>query len=230
MEENLIVMRPIGHIRTDFATKFGVPRQSGLVPSLTGRVVFAPEFRSREAVRGLEEFSHIWLLWQFSGAVRPDAPFSPTVRPPRLGGNTRAGVFASRSPFRPNSIGLSCVELVGIDCDDAEGPVLVVRGADLMDGTPILDVKPYIPYADSRPEARGGFTDSVAPRRVRCVIPDELLQKVPEDRRAALTGVLEQDPRPTYQDDPGRVYGFGFAGLEVRFSVSDGVLTVTEIL
>ena len=230
MEENLIVMRPIGHIRTDFATKFGVPRQSGLVPSLTGRVVFAPEFRSREAVRGLEEFSHIWLLWQFSGAVRPDAPFSPTVRPPRLGGNTRVGVFASRSPFRPNSIGLSCVELAGIDWDDAEGPVLVVRGADLMDGTPILDVKPYIPYADSRPEARGGFTDSVAPRRVRCVIPDELLQKVPEDRRAALTGVLEQDPRPTYQDDPGRVYGFGFAGLEVRFSVSDGVLTVTEIL
>ena len=230
MEENLIVMRPIGHIRTDFATKFGVPRQSGLVPSLTGRVVFAPEFRSREAVRGLEEFSHIWLLWQFSGAVRPDAPFSPTVRPPRLGGNTRVGVFASRSPFRPNSIGLSCVELAGIDCDDAEGPVLVVRGADLMDGTPILDVKPYIPYADSRPEARGGFTDSVAPRRVRCVIPSELLQKVPEDRRAALTGVLEQDPRPTYQDDPGRVYGFGFAGLEVRFSVSDGVLTVTEIL
>ncbi len=230
MEENLIVMRPIGHIRTDFATKFGVPRQSGLVPSLTGRVVFAPEFRSREAVRGLEEFSHIWLLWQFSGAVRPDAPFSPTVRPPRLGGNTRVGVFASRSPFRPNSIGLSCVELAGIDCDDAEGPVLVVRGADLMDGTPILDVKPYIPYADSRPEARGGFTDSVAPRRVRCVIPGELLQKVPEDRRAALTGVLEQDPRPTYQDDPGRIYGFGFAGLEVRFSVSDGVLTVTEIL
>ena len=193
-------------------------------------MVFAPEFRSREAVRGLEEFSHIWLLWQFSGAVRPDAPFSPTVRPPRLGGNTRVGVFASRSPFRPNSIGLSCVELAGIDWDDAEGPVLVVRGADLMDGTPILDVKPYIPYADSRPEARGGFTDSVAPRRVRCVITDELLQKVPEDRRAALTGVLEQDPRPTYQDDPGRVYGFGFAGLEVRFSVSDGVLTVTEIL
>ena len=230
MEEPAIVMRPVAHIRTDFASKFGVPRQSGLVPSLTGRVVFEPEFRSREAVRGLEEFSHIWLLWQFSQAVRPDAPFSPTVRPPRLGGNARVGVFASRSPFRPNSIGLSCVELAGIDLDDPEGPVLLVRGADLMDGTPILDVKPYLPYADSRPEARGGFTDSVAPRRVRCVIPDGLLRKVPEEKRAALIGVLEQDPRPTYQDDPQRVYGFRFAGLEVRFTVAEGVLSVTEIL
>ncbi len=230
MEEPAIVMRPVAHIRTDFASKFGVPRQSGLVPSLTGRVVFEPEFRSREAVRGLEEFSHIWLLWQFSQAVRPDAPFSPTVRPPRLGGNARVGVFASRSPFRPNSIGLSCVELAGIDLDDPEGPVLLVRGADLMDGTPILDVKPYLPYADSRPEARGGFTDSVAPRRVRCVIPDGLLRKVPEEKRAALIGVLEQDPRPTYQDDPQRVYGFRFTGLEVRFTVAEGVLSVTEIL
>lgn len=230
MEEPAIVMRPVAHIRTDFASKFGVPRQSGLVPSLTGRVVFEPEFRSREAVRGLEEFSHIWLLWQFSQAVRPDAPFSPTVRPPRLGGNARVGVFASRSPFRPNSIGLSCVELAGIDLDNPEGPVLLVRGADLMDGTPILDVKPYLPYADSRPEARGGFTDSVAPRRVRCVIPDGLLRKVPEEKRAALIGVLEQDPRPTYQDDPQRVYGFRFTGLEVRFTVAEGVLSVTEIL
>lgn len=229
MEENNILMRPIGRIRTDFASKFGVPRQSGLVPSLTGRVVFAPEFRSREAVRGLEEFSHIWLLWQFSQAVRPDAPFSPTVRPPRLGGNTRVGVFASRSPFRPNSIGLSCVELSGIDFDDPEGPVLLVRGADLMDGTPILDVKPYLPYADSRPEAKGGFTDSICARQVRCVIPDELLSKIPEDKRAALIGVLEQDPRPTYQDDPERVYGFGFAGREIRFTAADGVLTVKEI-
>ena len=230
MEEPAIVMRPVAHIRTDFASKFGVPRQSGLVPSLTGQVVFEPEFRSREAVRGLEEFSHIWLLWQFSQAVRPDAPFSPTVRPPRLGGNARVGVFASRSPFRPNSIGLSCVELAGIDLEDPEGPVLLVRGADLMDGTPILDVKPYLPYADSRPEARGGFTDSVAPRRVRCVIPDGLLRKVPEEKRAALIGVLEQDPRPTYQYDPERVYGFRFAGLEVRFTVAEGVLSVTEIL
>ena len=228
--EDTIIMRPIGHIRTDFASKFGVPRQSGLVPSLMGRVVFTPEFRSREAVRGLEEFSHIWLLWQFSQAVRPEASFSPTVRPPRLGGNARVGVFASRSPFRPNSIGLSCVEQAGVDFDDPEGPVLLVKGADLMDGTPILDVKPYIPYADSRPEAKGGFTDTVSARQVRCVIPEDLLAKVPEDKRAALIGVLEQDPRPTYQDDPERVYGFGFAGLEVRFTAADGVLTVKEIL
>ena len=230
MDESAIVMRPIARIRTDFASKFGVPRQSGLVPSLAGQVVFEPAFRAREAVRGLEEFSHIWLLWQFSGAVRPGAPFSPTVRPPRLGGNTRVGVFASRSPFRPNNIGLSCVELAGIDYDDPEGPLLLVRGADLMDGTPILDVKPYIPYADSRPEARGGFTDAVSARLARCVIPDELLSRVPEDKRASLIGVLEQDPRPTYQDDPSRVYGFGFAGLEIRFTAADGVLTVTEIL
>ena len=230
METDPILIRPVAFIRTDFASKFGVPRQSGLVPSLTGRVVFVPEFRSREAVRGLEEFSHIWLLWQFSRAVRPEAPFSPTVRPPRLGGNERVGVFASRSPFRPNNSGLSCVELAGIDCADRDGPVLLVRGADLMDGTPILDVKPYIPYADSRPEARGGFTDSVQARHVRCVISDELLSRVPADRREALIGVLEQDPRPTYQDDPERVYGFGFAGREIRFTAADGVLTVTDIL
>ena len=160
MENNEIVMRPIAHIRTDFATKFGVPRQSGLVPSLTARIVFEPEYRSAEAVRGIEEFSHVWLLWQFSAAVRADAPFSPTVRPPRLGGNVRVGVFASRSPFRPNSIGLSCMELAGVDHDSPEGPVLIVRGADLMDRTPVLDIKPYVPYADAHPEARGGFTNS----------------------------------------------------------------------
>jgi len=227
MENNSITVRPIAHIRTDFATKFGVPRQSGLVPSLTGRVVFEPAYRSADAVRGLEGFSHIWLLWHFSAGAENE-PFSLTVRPPRLGGNVRVGVFASRSPFRPNRIGLSCVELARIDYDDPEGPVLVVRGADLMDGTPILDVKPYVPYADAHPEASGGFTN-LPFRRVRCEIPEELLQKLPEDKREALRGVLEEDPRPSYQDDPARVYGFGFAGREVKFRVSDGVLTVIDI-
>ena len=227
MENKPISMRPVARIRTDFATKFGVPRQSGLVPSLKGRVVFEPAYRSADAVRGLEGFSHIWLLWHFSAGAENE-PFSPTVRPPRLGGNVRVGVFASRSPFRPNRIGLSCVELEGIDFDAPEGPVLVVRGADLMDGTPILDIKPYVPYADAHPEAAGGFTN-LPFRRVRCEIPEELLQKLPEDKRQALRGVLEEDPRPSYQDDPARVYGFGFAGREIRFRVDGGVLTVVDI-
>ena len=225
-----ILMRPVARICSDFASKFGIPRQSGLVPSLEARVVFEKEYRDPDALRGIEGYSHLWLLWQFSAAVRPaDAPFSPTVRPPRLGGNERVGVFASRSPFRPNSIGLSCVELERVDGDDPEGPVLVVRGADLMDGTPILDIKPYVPYADSRPGAKGGFTDSTAARTVRCVFPPELIELIPEAKREALIGVLEQDPRPSYQDDPERVYGFGFAGREIRFRVADGVLTVTEV-
>lgn len=230
MSGEQIVIRPIAHIRTDFAGKFGVPRQSGLVPSLLGRVVFVPEFRSADAVRGLEDFSHIWLLWQFSAAVREGAPFSPTVRPPRLGGNTRMGIFATRSPFRPNNLGLSCVELKEIEYTANEGPVLRVRGADLMDGTPIVDVKPYIPYADSRPEARGGFTDTAAPRALRCRIPEELLSQIPPDKRDALRGVLEQDPRPSYQTDPDRVYGFGFAGLEIKFRVKDGTAIVVDIV
>ena len=230
MENNAILMRPIARISTDFQSKFGVPRQSGLVPELTARITFAPEFRSKDAVRGLEEFSHIWLLWQFSAAVREGAPFSPTVRPPRLGGNERVGVFASRSPFRPNNIGLSCVALAEIDLDCPEAPVLAVRGADLMDGTPILDIKPYIPYADCRPEASGGFTDTVTARHLRVVIPPATAARIPADKLASLRGVLAQDPRPTYQDDPDRVYGFGFAGMEVKFTVADGVLTVTDIL
>ena len=228
MADREIVMRPVAHIRSDFAGKFGIPRQSGLVPELTGRVMFVPEFRSAEAVRGLEAFSHVWLLWQFSEAARPDAPFSPTVRPPRLGGNVRVGVFASRSPFRPNSIGLSCVRLLDVDLDDPEGPVLVVGGADLMDGTPILDVKPYVPYADAHPEATEGFTSAPA-RTAKCVFPAELLEKVPEEKRAALIGVLGQDPRPSYQEDPDRIYGFAFAGQEIRFRVADGVLTVLSV-
>ena len=229
MKNNEIVMRPVAHIRTDFTTKFGVPRQAGLVPELLAKVVFEPEFRSADAVRGLEEFSHVWLLWQFSAAVREGEPFSPTVRPPRLGGNARVGVFASRSPFRPNHIGISSLPLERIDFDDPEGPVLYVRGADLMDGTPILDVKPYIAYADSHPEASAGFT-SALPRTVRCSFPPELLIRVPEEKRAALIGVLEGDPRPSYQDDPERVYGFGFAGQEIRFRVKDGELTVTDVI
>ena len=230
MDAPEIIMRPVAHIRSDFASKFGIPRQSGLVPSLTARVVFEEEFCNPEALRGIEGYSHLWLLWRFSASVPPaDAPFSPTVRPPRLGGNVRVGVFASRSPFRPNSIGLSCVELEKVDFDDPEGPVLVVRGADLMDGTPILDIKPYVPYADSRPEASGGFTDRVAARTVRCVFPPDLLDRVPQDKREALVGVLEQDPRPSYQDDPERTYGFGFAGREIRFRVTDGILTVTDV-
>lgn len=222
-----IVMRPVARIHTDFPTKFGVPRQSGLVPELRARVVFEPGYRAAEAVRGLEGFSHIWLLWYFSASARTEG-FSPTVRPPRLGGNVRVGVFATRSPFRPNGIGLSCVRLLDIDCDAADGPALIVGGADLMDGTPILDVKPYVLYADAHPEAEEGFT-SAAARTAEVIFPPEKLALVPEDRREALLGVLAQDPRPSYQDDPERVYGFGFAGLEIRFRVAEGLLTVLDV-
>ena len=224
MEQHSI--KVIARIRSDFKTKFGVPRQSGLVEALRARIVFEPEYRNADALRGIEGFSHLWLIWQFSEAVRED--WSPTVRPPRLGGNKRVGVFASRSPFRPNHIGLSCVKLERIEYT-GEGPVLIVRGADLMDGTPILDVKPYLPYADSRPDAAGGFTDAVSARVLHAEIPEELLRCVPEEKREPLREVLEQDPRPSYQDDPERVYGFGFAGMEVRFRASNGVLTVLDI-
>lgn len=220
-------MEPIAHIRSDFATKFGVPRQAGLVKELRAGVVFAPPFRAPETLRGIEGFSHLWLIWEFS--ENRGRGWSPTVRPPRLGGNRRLGVFATRSPFRPNPIGLSCVKLEGVEWDTAEGPVLHVSGADLLDGTPILDIKPYVPYADCHPEAVGGFAGSAPEGTLAVDIPPELLSRVPPDRRAALTGVLAQDPRPSYQDDPGRVYGFGFAGLEVRFTVRDGVLAVTDI-
>lgn len=223
MEEHTI--KVIARIRSDFKTKFGVPRQSGLVEALRARVVFEPEYRDSEALRGIEGFSHLWLIWQFSAAVREG--WSPTVRPPRLGGNERMGVFATRSPFRPNAIGLSCVRLEGVE-QTAEGAVLVVSGADLMDGTPIYDVKPYLPYADCKPEASGGF----APQRgaeLAVEIPEALLARVPEGKRAALTGVLAQDPRPPYQNDPQRVYGMEFAGQNVRFQVAEGVLTVVEV-
>ena len=219
-------MKPIAHIHSDFATKFGIPRQSGVVGSLQAEIVFEPEFRSRDAVRGLEAFSHIWLIWEFSENVRAD--WSPTVRPPRLGGNVRMGVFATRSPFRPNPIGLSCVRLEGIDFSDTRGPVLHVAGADLMDGTPIYDVKPYLPYADAHPEALGGFAPSPK-ETIEVECPPELLQKLPEGQREALLGVLAQDPRPRYQADASRVYGLEFGGYEVKFTVSDQTLTVTDI-
>ena len=217
----------IARIRSDFATKFGVPRQSGLVDALESTIVFEPEYRNADALRGLEGFSHIWLIWVFDKAVRD--PWSPTVRPPRLGGNTRMGVFATRSPFRPNPIGLSCVRLAGIE-ETAEGTVLRIRGADLMDGTPILDIKPYIPYADCKPEALGGFASAPAGETLEVLIPEGLLLRIPENRRESLRGVLAQDPRPHYHDDPERIYGFGFGGMEVKFRVAGNVLTVTDIL
>ncbi|WP_295753575.1 tRNA (N6-threonylcarbamoyladenosine(37)-N6)-methyltransferase TrmO [uncultured Oscillibacter sp.] len=220
-------MSAIAHIRSDFAGKFGVPRQSGLVESLEALVVFEPEYRDPAALRGLEGFSHLWLVWVFHQAVRQR--WSPTVRPPRLGGNARLGVFATRSPFRPNPIALSAVTLAGVEETREWGAVLRVRGADLVDGTPILDIKPYLPYADCRPEASGGFASAPAGETLAVDFPPELLERIPPERREALRSVLALDPRPRYQEDPGRVYGFGFAGLEVRFTVEGEVLRVREV-
>ena len=221
-----LTLHIIARIHSDFPTKFGIPRQSALVPELKSRIVFEPEYRDENALRGIEQFTHLWLIWNFSESKG----WSPTVRPPRLGGNTRLGVFATRSPFRPNPIGLSVVRLEGVERDPKLGPVLVVSGADLLDGTPILDVKPYIPYADSHPEASGGFTEQTVNHHLNMDFPEELLQRVPPEKRAALTGVLAQDPRPSYQDDPSRIYGFPFAGMEVRFRVEGEQLTVVDIL
>ncbi len=221
-----LTMHIIANIHSDFPTKFGIPRQSGLVEELTAQIVFTPDYRAPEAVRGLEDFSHIWLIWQFSKAVREH--WSPTVRPPRLGGNTRMGVFATRSPFRPNAIGLSCVRLLKVEPNTPEGPVLTVAGADLMDGTPILDIKPYIPYADCQMEATGGFTDTAGEFLLKVEFPPELLSMVPEDRREALIGVLRHDPRPSYQRKPERVYGMEFAGVNVRFKVAEDTLLVVD--
>ena len=219
-------IRPIAHMVSDFPEKFGIPRQAGVVKELESVVVFEPEYRDPEALRGIEGFSHLWLIWQFSESLTET--FSPTVRPPRLGGNVRMGVFATRSPFRPNSLGLSCVELERVENRPGLGTVLVVRGADLMDGMPIFDIKPYIPYADAHPDARSGFAPD-AGQTLNVRIPDELLLKVPESKREALRGVLANDPRPRYQKDPDRVYALDFAGLTVRFSVLGGELTVSEI-
>lgn len=221
---NLVV---IGHMKSDFPDKFGIPRQSGLVPELQSSIVFEPEFRDVNALRGLDEFSHIWVLWLFSKAIRDG--WSPTVRPPRLGGNRRLGVFATRSPFRPNGIGLSCVRLERIEYSPDRGPVLHVSGADLLDGTPILDIKPYIPYADSVPDASSGFIGENKDYQVKVLIPAGFPDGFPEDRKEALIGILSQDPRPAFQKDPDRSYTMSFAGYSVIFSVDENVLTVTRI-
>ena len=219
-------MKPIAHIRTDFAGKFGVPRQAGLVPELRGTVVFEPEYRNPDALRGLDGFSHIWLIWEFSEAKRES--WSPTVRPPRLGGNVRMGVFATRSPVRPNPIGLSCVRLEAVRLDRELGPVVEVSGADLMDGTPIFDLKPYLPYCDCKPEATAGFTGQLENRALEVRFPEALLAAIPEELRPGLLGVLAHDPRPRYQQDPERFYGLSFGGFNVRFRVEENILTVCE--
>ena len=220
-------MEIIAHIHTDFPTKFGLPRQSGLVDELRGTIVFAPKYRDPNALRGIEGFSHLWLIWKFSEAVREG--WLPTVRPPRLGGNVAMGVFATRSPFRPNPIGLSCVRLESVESDSPDGPVLHVAGIDLMDGTPIYDIKPYLTHADCHPEAADGFAREVRDYALEVVFPDELLAQVPAPKRAALIGALRQDPRPGYRRDDPRPFGVAFAGLDVRFTVEGGVLTVREI-
>ena len=217
----------IARMRSDFATKFGIPRQSGLVEELRSTIVFEPEFRNPDALRGIEDFSHLWIIWQFSEAVRTG--WSPTVRPPRLGGNTRMGVFATRSPFRPNNLGLSSVRLLGVEHTEKYGTVLHVGGADLMDGTPIFDIKPYIAYGDSHPDAKGGFTDTAGEFLLKVEFPEELLAKLPEDKQGAVIGVLSHDPRPSYQRKPDRTYGLTFAGFDIRFKVRDDVLTVEEV-
>lgn len=222
-------MTIVARIRTDFPTKFGIPRQSGMVEGLRGRIVFEPEYRNAEALRGLEGFSHLWLIWDFSEAHREG--WSPTVRPPRLGGNQRIGVWATRSPFRPNPIGLSSVRIAGIHLSTPEGPVIEVEGADLMDGTPILDIKPYLPYTDAHTDAKGGFAQAQHEEReiLTVDIPQEMADRLPKEKMEALRQVLAADPRPRYQDDPNRIYGFIFAGREVHFRVENGKLTVADI-
>ena len=217
----------IARMHSDFATKFGIPRQSGLVEELKSTIVFEPEFRNPDALRGIEDFSHLWIIWQFSEAVRTG--WSPTVRPPRLGGNTRMGVFATRSPFRPNNLGLSSVRLLGVEHTEKYGTVLHVGGADLMDGTPIFDIKPYIPYSDCHPDATGGFTNTAGEFLLQVEFPEELLEKLPAEKRSAAIGVLSHDPRPSYQRKPDRVYGLTFAGYDIRFKVTDEILTVEEV-
>ena len=217
----------IARMKSDFPTKFGIPRQSGLVQELRSTIIFEPEFRNTDALRGLEDFSHLWIIWQFSEAVRQD--WSPTIRPPRLGGNTRLGVFASRSPFRPNSLGLSSVKILGLEQTAKYGTVIHVAGADLMDGTPIFDIKPYIPYSDCHTDATGGFTDTADDYILDVVIPQELLAIIPTEKHDAVKGILSHDPRPSYQRKPERIYGISFAGFNIRFQVQDKTLNVIEI-
>ncbi len=217
----------IARVRSDFPAKFGIPRQSGLVSSLQSTIVFEPDYRHPDAIRGLEEFSHLWLIWEFSQSIREN--WSPTVRPPRLGGNTRMGVFATRSPFRPNPIGLSCVRLESIEYHTPEGAILHISGADLMDGTPIFDIKPYLPFTDSHPEAAGGFADQHLADHLEVYIPDSCKQQIPDGHLEALIEILRQDPRPAYQQDPDRIYGFIYASREIKFRVSQGRLEVLQI-
>lgn len=225
-----MTIEPIAYIKTDFPEKFGVPRQSGLAESLTGRIVFEPQYRNIEALRGLDGFTHIWLIWEFSANRKAAGEWQPTVRPPRLGGNQHMGVFATRSPFRPNPLGLSCVELDRIDLDTPEGPVIVVKGADLMDGTPIYDIKPYIKYADSRPEAACGYVDSLEESCLDVVIPESIAAQINDKAKfQALVETLKLDPRPSYHNDPARIYGLSFSGYNVRFTVSDTVLTIIDV-
>lgn len=221
-------MKVIARIHTEFPTKFGIPRQSGIVNTLKAVIVFESEYRNADALRGMDEFTHIWLIWEFSESIRDT--WTPTVKPPRLGGNKRMGVFATRSPFRPNSIGLSSVKLDSIEVHPDLGPILHVSGADLMDNTPIYDIKPYLPYTDSHPEAAGGFADPIKDYALEVEFPDHWLKIIPEDKREALLGVLSQDPRPSYQNDPKRIYGFEFINLDVRFTVQNNILTVCEII
>lgn len=226
MEEVIIQM--IARMRSDFATKFGIPRQSGIVQELRSTIVFEPEYRNADALRGMEGFSHLWLIWQFSEAVR--SGWSPTVRPPRLGGNTRMGVFATRSPFRPNNLGLSCVRFLGLEDTKEFGTVIHVGGADLMDGTPIFDIKPYVPYADCQPDALGGFTGGTEGHTLQMDFPETLLNVLPKEKQQAAIGILAHDPRPSYQKDSERVYGVTFAGFDIRFKVDDKLLTVVEVI
>lgn len=225
-EAHVLTIRPIARIRTDFPEKFGIPRQAGLAETLRGEIVFEPEYRIEEALRGIEGFSHLWLIWGFSENL--ERGWTPTVRPPRLGGNRRMGVFATRSPFRPNGLGLSCVRLLSVQKDERRGWILLVAGADMLDGTPIYDIKPYLPYADCISDAVGGFAPD-ADSRLEVNIPPALLDLLPEEKRDGFLSVLANDPRPHYQDDPNRVYGMSFAGFQVRFSVSNGTLQVTEL-
>lgn len=219
-------IQPIAYMRSDFGGKFGIPRQSGLVDALRSTIVFQPEYRNADALRGIEGFSHLWIIWQFSLALGKE--WSPTVRPPRLGGNTRMGVFATRSPFRPNNLGLSCVTLLGVERTEDAGTVLHVGGADLLDGTPIFDIKPYIPYCDCHPDALGGFTRAAGDYLLEVDFPEALLGVLPEEKRQAAVGVLSHDPRPSYQQQPGRVYGMTFAGCNIRFTVEDGTVHVVS--
>ena len=221
-------IEPIAYMRSDFPTKFGIPRQSGLATSLRSTIVFETKYRNTDALRGLEDFSHLWIIWQFSEAMRTE--WTPTVRPPRLGGNTRMGVFATRSPFRPNSLGLSCVKLVGLEKTEDNGTVIHVAGADLMDGTPIFDIKPYIPYSDAHPDAIGGFTDAASDFILTVDFPAKLLGQLPEDKQQAAIEVLSHDPRPSYQTQSGRAYGLSFAGFDIKFTVEDKELHVTEVI